>query len=86
MKSKKGDMQLLTGTILAFVVTIIIAVVGLNILVNLQASQTVNSAEYNATTTGISSISSLLSWFPVIAFIIAAVVALGYVTYLKITQ
>ena len=86
MKGKKGNMQLLTGSILAFVVAIIIAVVGLNILVNLQASQTTNSAAYNATTTGIQSVSSLLGWFPIIAIVIAAVVVLGYVAYLKITQ
>ena len=83
--SRKGNMNLMTTSILSFVVAIIIAVVGLNILVNLQASQTADSAAYNATTTGISSISDLLTWFPIIAIVIAAVVVLGYVAFLKIT-
>jgi len=78
MMTKKGmglgDLQ--TVALILGVAVIAIGIVA-NILTGLQADQTANSAAYNVTTDGLSSMTTMGSYIPTIALVVASAIIIG---------
>lgn len=79
LKNKKGNFGLMQGAVLSFVIVGILAVVGLQIMGDVQSDLVADSAEYNASATAITGLSSLAGKLPLIATVIGAVVVLVFV-------
>lgn len=69
----------MSGVVLAFVVVAIIVGIGGTTLTSVQATQTANTAAYNATTKGLTGVTTFGDWLPTIAVISAAAVVIGLI-------
>lgn len=74
-------LQDLLPAVVAFVLIAIVGSVGALILQNFQISNSiaVNSVAYNATKYGLSGVSTLMSYLPLIALVIVAAILIGIV-------
>jgi hypothetical protein len=66
---------------LLFVAVAIVLAVGGQVLGQIQATVTENTSEYNTTVHGLTSLSTLGQWLPIIAIVIAAVIIIGILVY-----
>ena len=64
---------------LAFAVVAVVLGVGATILSQIQTTQTENTVAYNATGYGITGVSTLADWLPIIAVIVAAAIVIGII-------
>jgi type II secretory pathway component PulF len=67
------------GLALAFAIVAIIISIGGTILTQVRSTQTTNALDYNATTQGLSGITTMSQWLPTIAVIVAAAVVIGVI-------
>jgi hypothetical protein len=81
MKCRKGalDVSSLAPLVIMFGLVAIIISVGGSILAQVQTQQTANSVAYNASTNGLSGITTMAAWLPTIAVVIAAAVVIGII-------
>lgn len=77
---KAGDMGAL---ILAIAVASIVGSIGADIVTGIRDDQTADTHSYNASTDGLDGITEFTSWFDTIALVLAAVVVLGYLLFLR---
>lgn len=64
---------------LAFCIVAVILGVGATVLTQVQTTQTSGTTAYNATGYGITGISTLSQWLPIIAVIVAAAIVIGII-------
>jgi hypothetical protein len=83
MNKKGQNFDLLKLAAISFVVIAITIGMGAQIMSTLQTSQTVNSTAYNASAFGLTSLTTIGQWLPTIALVVAAVVVLGFVAFLR---
>lgn len=65
------------------VLAAIVVVVGLNILTNLQSSQTANSTAYNASGKAITAVGGIPDWFTLLVLVGVAVVIIFYLNRVR---
>jgi len=79
-KKKKGFTVGNLGSVaLAFVVVVIVIGVGATILSQLQATQTSGTVAYNTTGYGLTSLSTMGQWLPLLALVIIATLIIAVV-------
>lgn len=69
-----GDMSSMA---IMLVVTVIVVSFGITIVANVQSSQTVNSAAYNASGQGITGLTTFASNIPTLAIVIVGAIVIG---------
>jgi type II secretory pathway component PulF len=79
-KKGMGLNDMLTYGLLFVAVAIVLAVGG-QVLGQLNETQTAGTVEHNVTTHGLTSLSTLGQWLPIIAIVIAAVIIIGILIY-----
>lgn len=62
---------------IALVIAAFLVSIGATVLNELQGTQTSNSIAYNVSGKGLTSMSTLGNWLPIIAIVVAAVVVIG---------
>ena len=85
LKSSKGALSLgdMGGLAIAFITVAIIIGIGGTIMTSVQATQTVSTVAYNASTKALTGIGYFGDWLPTIATIVAAAVVLGVIYYFR---
>lgn len=73
----------LAPAVIAFVIVGLVLVIGSQINTQIQADQTVGSGAYNATVNIDESFDTLGDWLPTIALVLAAVIVIGAVLFLR---
>ena len=73
------DVSTLAPLVITFGLVAIIISVGGSILSQVQTQQTTNSVAYNASTNGLTGITTMAQWLPTIAVVIAAAVVIGII-------
>lgn len=80
LKSKKGyTIQDLVPLAIGFVVVAIVIGLGATILNNIQGTQVSNSAAFNATGYGLTSLNTMSSYLPTLAIVTIAAVIVGII-------
>jgi hypothetical protein len=79
MNRKGMSLNEFGGLALAFVLVAIIISIGGTILTQTRSTQTTNAVDYNATTQGLTGITTMSQWLPTIAVIVAAAVVIGVI-------
>lgn len=72
-------MNQMTGIVLAFAMVAIVVGIGGTVLAGVQSTQTSGTIPYNATTSGLSGITTFGNWLPTIAVVLAAAVVIGII-------
>ena len=84
MDSRKG---LSVSAMFPIGLTVGIAVIGISIivevLVQLQSTQTTDGASYNMTASGVSAMAKFGTWFPIIITVVIAVIVIALLMYFK---
>jgi hypothetical protein len=73
------NLQEMSGIALAFAVIAIVLGVGATILAQVQTTQDSLTIAYNATGYGLTGVSTISQWLPIIAVIVAAAVVIGII-------
>ena len=79
LKNKKGNFDLLQGAFISFVIIGVVAVVGLQVMGDVQNDLVAGSSEYNASANAIDGMSTLAGKLPIIATVIGLVVLLVFI-------